>query len=47
MVVILPLALGGLVASIRTRFLLGSRRLAGATRTRTARRRRARADAES
>jgi hypothetical protein len=42
MVVILPLALAGLATSVRTRFLLGSRRLVGAARTETARRRRTR-----
>jgi hypothetical protein len=38
MVVVLPLALGGLAATIRTRFALGSRRIVRATRA-TSRRR--------
>ncbi|HEX2755486.1 MAG TPA: hypothetical protein VHM48_08485 [Candidatus Limnocylindrales bacterium] len=39
MVVVLPLALGGLAAAIRTRFVLASRRLVRASRSRTGRRR--------
>ncbi|HXU84192.1 MAG TPA: hypothetical protein VN773_00155, partial [Verrucomicrobiae bacterium] len=47
MVVILPLALAGLATSVRTRFLLGSRRLVRTARTETARRRRTTADRTS
>ena len=39
MVVVLPLALGGLVASLRTWVVLQSRRIVGSTRSTVARRR--------
>jgi len=46
MVVVLPLALGGLAATIRARLMLGSRRIARITRARTGRRRDVRARRE-
>jgi hypothetical protein len=47
MVVVLPLAIGGLAATIRTRFALGSRRILRATRAKTSRRRGARGRREA